>query len=167
MKWIFARLFFAAAAAFAAVPSIGWAKTVIECEAEWKANKAAIQASGQTKKDFVAACRAETAPAPGTTTTTPPAAPKPGAPVASPEPSRVPASRVAPIQSGEFTTEAEAKAKCPSDTVVWCNTNSGVYHYAGTHNYGHTKSGAYMCEADTAAAGCRPAKNERHPPEQR
>jgi hypothetical protein len=162
MKWIFARLFFAAAA-FAAVPSIGWAKTVRECEAEWKANKAAIQASGQTKKDFVAACRAETAPAPGTTTTTPPAAPKPGAPVASPEPTRVPASRVAPTKSGEFTTEAEAKAKCPSDTVVWCNTNSGVYHYAGTHNYGHTKSGAYMCEADTAAAGCRPAKNERHP----
>ena len=47
MKWILARLFFAAAAAFAAVPSIGWAKTVRECEAEWKANKAAIQASGQ------------------------------------------------------------------------------------------------------------------------
>ena len=41
MKWGFARLFFAAAA-FAAVPSIGWAKTVRECEAEWKANKAAI-----------------------------------------------------------------------------------------------------------------------------
>jgi hypothetical protein len=162
MKWIFARLFFAAAAAFAAVPSIGWAKTVRECEAEWKANKAAIQASGQTKKDFVAACRAETAPAPGTTMTTPPAAPKPGAPVALPEPSRVPASRVAPTKSGEFTTEAEVKAKCPSDTVVWCNTNSGVYHYAGTHNYGHTKSGAYICKADTAAAGCRPAKNERH-----
>jgi hypothetical protein len=164
MKWIFARLFFAAGAtAVAAVPSIGWAKTVIECEAEWKSNKAAIQASGQTKKDFVAACRAETAPAPGTTTPTPPATPKPGAPAASPEPSRVPASRVAPIQSGEFTTEAEAKAKCPSDTVVWCNTNSGVYHYAGTHNYGHTRSGAYMCEAATAAAGCRPAQNERHP----
>jgi hypothetical protein len=162
MKWIFARLFFAAAA-FAAVPSIGWTKTVRECEAEWKANKAAIQASGQTKKDFVAACRAETAPAPGTTMTTPPEAPKPRAPVASPEPSRVPASRVAPTKSGEFMTEAEAKAKCPSDTVVWCNTNSGVYHYAGTHNYGHTRSGAYMCEADTAAAGCRPAKNERHP----
>jgi len=50
MKWIFARLFFAAATAFAAVPSIGWAKTVRECEAEWKANKAAIQASGQRKR---------------------------------------------------------------------------------------------------------------------
>jgi hypothetical protein len=50
MKWISARLFFAAAAALAAVPSIGWAKTVRECEAEWKVNKAAIQASGQTKK---------------------------------------------------------------------------------------------------------------------
>ena len=51
MKLIFARLFFAAAVAFAAVPSIGWAKTVRECEAEWKANKAAIQASGLIHSD--------------------------------------------------------------------------------------------------------------------
>jgi hypothetical protein len=156
---IIAGLLFAAVAAFAAAPSIGWAKTFKECEAEWKADKAAIQASGQTKKDFVAACRAETAAAPAPTTTAPPTTP----PVTSPEPSRVPAGRAAPAKAGEFTTEAEAKSKCPADTVVWVNTNSGIYHYAGTHNYGHTKSVAYMCETDTAAAGYRPPQNERHP----
>src|SRR5262245_45384547 len=49
MKRLIAGLLFSGAVAFAAVP-IGLAKTVKECEAEWKANKAAIQASGHTKK---------------------------------------------------------------------------------------------------------------------
>jgi hypothetical protein len=47
--------------------------------------------------------------------------------------------------------------------VVWVNNNSGVYHLPGTHSYGHTKEGAYMCEADAKAAGDRAAKNEKHP----
>ena len=38
--------------------SIGSSKTVAQCNAEYAANKAAIRASGQTKRDFVAACRA-------------------------------------------------------------------------------------------------------------
>ena len=66
-------------------------------------------------------------------------------------------------RGGRTAFLTEAKAKCPSDTVVWVKTNSGIYHYAGTHNYGHTKSGVYMCEADSAAEGYRPAKNERQP----
>src|SRR5207247_10847101 len=37
--------------------SLAQQKTVKECDAEWQANKAAIQASGKTKKDYVAACR--------------------------------------------------------------------------------------------------------------
>ena len=43
------------------------------------------------------------------------------------------------------------RASCPSDTVVWVNTPSRVYHYAGTHYYGHTKRGAFMCEAERAS----------------
>jgi DNA invertase Pin-like site-specific DNA recombinase len=46
---------------------------------------------------------------------------------------------------------------------VWVNTGSGVYHFPGTHNYGHTKQGVYMCEADAKAVGDRAAKNEKHP----
>ncbi len=60
-------------------------------------------------------------------------------------------------------TESEAKSHCPGDTVVWANTRSKVYHFAGTPTYGNTKRGAYMCEKDTVAAGIRSAKNEKRP----
>jgi hypothetical protein len=61
-----------------AAPTTGYLKTASQCDAEYAANKAAIRASGQTKREFVAACRAgnETipqgaaaapAPAPGQT----------------------------------------------------------------------------------------------------
>jgi hypothetical protein len=49
------------------------------------------------------------------------------------------------------------------DTVVWVNLESKIYHFAGYHAYGNTKSGAYMCERDTTTAGFRAAKNEKHP----
>jgi hypothetical protein len=68
-----------------------------------------------------------------------------------------------PSGAGQFATEAEAKATCPVDTVVWVNLTSKIYHFSGTHNYGTTKNGAYMCEKDTAAHGMRAAKNEQHP----
>src|SRR5262249_11714383 len=68
-----------------------------------------------------------------------------------------------PTGAGQFPTEAQAKARCPSDTVVWVNLDSKVYHFAGTRNYGTTKSGAYMCERDATAAGSRAAKNEKRP----
>ena len=61
-----------------AAPGSLWAqqKTVKECNAEWTANKATIQASGKKKKDFIAECRgtAPSAAAPA------PAQPAPGAP---------------------------------------------------------------------------------------
>ena len=60
-------------------------------------------------------------------------------------------------------SEGQAKARCPSGTVVWVNTKSDVYHFAGTHNYGTTKQGVFMCEQDTSANGYRAAKNEKHP----
>jgi hypothetical protein len=70
--------------------------------------------------------------------------------------------RAAPVlKAGQFASEAEAKASCPGDTVVWANTGTKVYHHAGTAGYGTTKRGAYMCEKDTAAAGIRAAKNEK------
>ncbi len=63
--------------------------------------------------------------------------------------------------AGRFASEAEAKAKCPGETVVWVNTRSKIYHRAGVKAYGTTKRGVYMCEKDTAAAGFRAAKNEK------
>ena len=62
-----------------------------------------------------------------------------------------------------FSTEAQAKVRCPTDTVVWVNLPSKIYHFSGTSSYGNTKNGEYMCESDAAAARMRPAKNETHP----
>ncbi len=62
-----------------------------------------------------------------------------------------------------FTSPQEAQYRCPGATVVWVNEHSHIYHFPGARDYGHTKLGAYMCEADAQAAGNRAAKNERHP----
>lgn len=143
----------------------GSVKTAKECDAEYAANKAAIKASGEKKKDFVSACRAgtETIPAGAPAEV----APKPNAAPAPTNAATAPVTRTKPAAmatgAGGFASDAQAKAKCPSDTVVWVNTKSGVYHYAGTHNYGTTKQGDYMCEADAKAAGDRAAENEKHP----
>ncbi|MGA2495493.1 MAG: hypothetical protein ABSF67_21590 [Roseiarcus sp.] len=146
-----------------------FAKTAKECDADYAANKATIKASGQTKKDYVAACRAGTEAA-TTPAATPATAPAPVAPAAAPAPRVTPKrAAVAPkvnvgaTGAGGFAADAQARAKCPTDSVVCVNTKSGIYHFAGTHNYGTTKQGTYMCEADAKAAGDRAAENEKHP----
>jgi hypothetical protein len=40
---------------------------------------------------------------------------------------------------------------------------SKIYHFSGNRFYGTTEHGSYMCEGDTAAAGIRAPKNEKHP----
>jgi hypothetical protein len=63
----------------------------------------------------------------------------------------------------QYSSERQAWSHCPADTVVWANTRSNIYHFRGTHNYGSTVAGAYMCEQDAIAEGMRAAKNETHP----
>ncbi len=83
---------------------------------------------------------------------------------AQPAPNRTaPSSTSAPNRSGadQFSSEAEAKAHCAGGNVVWFNSKSKVYHFAGTRDYGKTKSGAYMCQSD--ADRVRAATNEKPP----
>ena len=54
-----------------------------------------------------------------------------------------------------FNTEQSAKLHCPTDTVVWLNLPTGIYHYKGQHWYGNTKSGAYVCQKEADQAGDR------------
>jgi hypothetical protein len=144
-----------------------------ECGAEWKAAKANNTTNGMTWQQYLAQCRAQKAAAPAAAPAPAAAAPAP-APAAAPAPAPAPVPAQAslpkpapapskpaarPTGAGEFTTDAEAKARCPSDTVVWVNTKSHIYHYAGTRSYGTTKQGAYMCEADATAAGDRASKS--------
>ncbi len=168
----------AAPAPAAPAPTAAAGKSAKECNAEYAANKAAIRSSGQKKADFVAACRAgnETIPQGAAAAPAPAPAPTPAPaqnsgslfpwqqPASAPAPApTAPASTATPTGAGQFASEQQAKYRCPSDTVVWVNTGSGVYHFPGTHNYGHTKEGTFMCEADAKAAGDRAAKNEKHP----
>lgn len=149
-------------------------KTAKECDAEYKANKEAIKASGERKKDFVAACRAGTETVPSGAAPTAPSAPPPSAaPAPTEQPTPAPAPSAAPAapktqyrpraQAPVSASEAQAQASCPSDIVVWVNTRSGIYHFKGTHNYGTTKEGTHMCESAAKAAGDRAAENEKHP----
>ena len=149
---------------FATPPeSAAAAKTAKACTEEWRADKANFQAKGITERAYVAACRAGTvatptiAPAPAPTTTTT-AAPPPPAPAPAPTASRPTAeppfgttqrapSTGSPSATGQYATEAQAKASCLGDTVVSVNLRSKIYHFAGTHNYGNTMNGAYMCES--------------------
>ncbi len=168
----------AAAFALAAVMGLGatgavQAQSVMkECGNEWKAAKAAGTTNGQTWQEFLKSCRTQHASAPAAAPAAAPmapaAAPAPMAPApapmqtAQPKPAPAPAPTrpmAKPTGAGQFSTESEAKSRCPSDTVVWLNTKSHIYHYAGTRSYGTTKQGAYMCEADAAAAGDRASKS--------
>jgi len=142
-------------------------KTIRDCRDEWRANKAANQANGITEKAYVEQCRTGTA-------AVQPSAPPVAPPSAQPAPSRTTAApaqapRSAPpapstdIGANQYSTESQAKAHCPGDTVVWANLRSHVYHFSDTRSYGTTERGAYMCERDAVAAGIRAAKNETHP----
>jgi hypothetical protein len=114
-------------------PASAEQKTAKQCADEWAANKASIQASGKTKRVFVAECR--------------------GVPVAV-----RPAAAAALSGKDQYSTETEAKASCPADTVVWVNPRSMVYHPSDSRNYGQTKQGAYMCEKESVGAGFHPAR---------
>jgi hypothetical protein len=143
----------------------GQQKTVKTCEAEWRANKAANQAKGITEKAYVGKCRSgASAAAPTAAPVVAPTAKERISPAAATARTTQPGpSTGKPAGVNQYVAEAQAKSHCPRDTVVWANLDSKIFHFAGHGDYGHTKSGAYMCERDAAGQGMRAAKNEKHP----
>ncbi len=127
----------------------------------------------QKKADFITACRGGTELIPGATPAAAPVAAT--APASTPAPASTgffgrkkvtpatTAANPAPSGANQFAAASQAQAHCPAAVVVWVNTQSSIYHLAGTKNYGNTKQGAYMCEADATAAGDRASKTEKHP----
>jgi hypothetical protein len=145
--------------------SAGKEKTVKACQAEWRANKKANQAKGITEKAYVEKCRSGSAmmepkamPASSSTMKK-----ETSAPETKEKMSRSKPGMGKPSGADQYTTESQAKSHCSRGTVVWANLDSKIYHFAGTGDYGHTKSGAYMCEKDAMSQGLRAAKNEKHP----
>jgi hypothetical protein len=162
--------FLVAAAMGLAATNAAHAESVMkQCGEQWKAAKENNATNGQTWPEFLKSCRAQNAAAaPAAQPVAIPAPAATPAPAPSPIPTYQPKPAPAPMRTaaratgaGEFTTENEAKARCPSDNVVWVNTKSKshTYHYAGTRYYGTTKQGAYMCEADAVAAGDHASKS--------
>jgi hypothetical protein len=143
--------------------SVAQQKTARQCADEWRTNKADNQARGITERAYVTQCRAGTAaaqPAPTPAPTSPPPA-RTG--TASPASPRGATTGAAPTGANQFASESQARARCGSETVVWVNEKSRVYHFSGTRSFGNTKRGAFMCERDAMAAGNRAAKTEKHP----
>jgi hypothetical protein len=58
-----------------------------------------------------------------------------------------------------FSSEETAQRHCPSDTVVWLNLPTGVYHFRGQRWYGRTKNGAFVCKKEADVVGDRPSLN--------
>jgi hypothetical protein len=155
--------------------AVGNQSVMKQCGAQWQSAKAAGTTNGATWPQFLKDCRARLA----STTSAPsqggfaPAAPAP-APAPSPAPTQsgslfpwqrpaAPPAGGAASTVGGSASPQEAQYRCPESTVVWVNEHSHIYHFPGTRDYGNTKSGAYMCEAEAQTAGNRAAKNERHP----
>jgi hypothetical protein len=144
------------------------------CASQWKDATAAGTTAGQTWLRFLSQCRSRqtsTASSSGGLAPAPAPAPAPASQSGSlfpwwqqSAPSTAPAWSVgtpSTLQAGQYPTELAARARCPSDTVVWVNTPTRIYHYSGTRYYGHTLKGAYMCEAEARTGGYRAARNRQ------
>jgi len=105
-----------------------------------KADAAPAVPATSTKSAVPAAPAATSAVAPpAAPTAKPSAAPKAAAP------------KTPPPGAGDI---ADAKTK----GLVWVNLNTKVYHASTDKEYGTTKNGKFMTEADAKAAGARLAK---------
>jgi hypothetical protein len=145
-----------------------------KCALEWKAAKANGTTGGKSWKEFFDQCGTDQNGL-GRSISLTPADPKPADAAATPAAAAAPPAAAAPVApTGKadptdkalaaphlFTTEAEAKAKCAADEVVWLNPATKIFHLAGHAGYGKSAKGGYICQADATAAGARAAKNEK------
>ncbi|MEA5115607.1 MAG: helix-hairpin-helix domain-containing protein [Geobacteraceae bacterium] len=94
---------------------------------------------------------AKTAPA----AATPAKPPKTPAPVAVPaKPPKAP-SAVSPAKAAKPATPPPA-----GKDMVWVNTETKIYHKAGSQWYGKTKKGSYMTESEAIKAGFRETRSK-------
>jgi hypothetical protein len=79
--------------------------------------------------------------------------------VASPTPSASPKNPLGGL-FGKKASPSPAPVGSPGAGQVWVNTETHVYHKAGSRFYGKTKQGKYMSEQEAIKEGDHAAKNE-------
>ncbi len=90
------------------------------------------------------------------TAPTAPTAPKTVTPPSTPTPPAAAPTSAKAAGSSAKSTAAKTVAPGGGPGMVWLNTSSNVYHCYGGEDYGTTKAGAYMSDADAKAKGGRP-----------
>ena len=112
------------------------------------ASKSGACRGHQGIKDWYAAAPAKAAK---TAAAAPAATPAPAAAPASKPTPAAPAAPAKTASTSKSSTKTVAAGGGPG--LVWLNTSSKVYHCYGGEDYGTTKAGAYMSEADAKAKG--------------
>jgi uncharacterized protein DUF3761 len=103
---------------------------------------------------------AASTPAKPGTPSTPTPAPAPAATPAAPASTPAPAAKSASTSGAAKGTTPKTIAPGGGPGLVWLNTSSKVYHCYGGSDYGTTKAGKYMSEADAKAAGGKAARGQ-------
>ncbi len=62
---------------------------------------------------------------------------------------------VAMNQVAQFPTGRAAQRHCPMDKVVWLDTSTRRYYYAGSKNYGKTARGGFVCKKELKGIGTK------------
>jgi hypothetical protein len=67
----------------------------------------------------------------------------------------VAASAAPPVanQVAKFPTARAAQRHCPMDKILWLDTFTGRYYYAGSKKYGKTAQGGFVCKKELKGIG--------------
>jgi len=120
-----------------------------------KGNKTWFGATAKT-----ATPASKSAPAPAKTSAPAPAPAKTSTPAPAPAPAPAAQSKTAPAAKTAAAAPSSADlSNAKAKGLVWVNLNTKVYHMSSASQYGTTKNGKFMSEADAKAAGYRAAKD--------